>query len=170
MKRIITLSVILLLVCQSCIYFDIEPTIIQKLSEEELAVVPYKKGQQFNMVNQNNDTILWIVNEDTISLNHNYYHHYNRHIGINALDNSQTISMDLKPDKQLNIVYTNADGHNLYYNFFFDEMSPRTIVIDNDTLYNVHVSAGDSSNQMIYSISQGIIRIQKDSNYLQLIP
>ena len=66
MKKILALSVILPLVCQSCLYFDIEPSIIQKFSNEDLAVVPYQKGQQFNMIDQNNDTLLWIVNEDTI--------------------------------------------------------------------------------------------------------
>ncbi len=168
MKKIISLSVILLLVCQSCHYFDIEPTVIQKFSNEDLAVVPYQKGQQFNMIDQNNDTILWIVNTDTISKERDSYR---RHIEINSIDNNQIIFLDLKVNKQLDICYYIAKNKTAYSHYFdFNAYSPRTLIIDNNTYYNVYVSSEDQNNQMIYSISQGIIRIQKDSNYLQLIP
>ncbi len=170
MKKILALSVILLLVCQSCLYFYIEPSIIQKFSNEDLAVVPYQKGQQFNMIDQNNDTILWIVNEDTI-FNEGYS--CRRHININSPDsNKKIISLDLWTNKQLDIYYYNANNQTTCsQQFNLNACSPRTLVIDNNTFYNVYVSSSDDpSNQIIYSISQGIIRIQKDSNYLQLIP
>ena len=170
MKKILALSVILLLVCQSCLYFDIEPSIKQKFSNEDLAVVPYHKGQQFNMIDQNNDTLLWIINEDTI-FNNGYS--YNRHININSPDsNKKIISLDLWTNKQLDIYYYNANNQTTCsQRFNLNDCSPRTLVIDNNTFYNVYVSSSDDpSNQIIYSISQGIIRIQKDSNYLQLIP
>ena len=168
MKKIISLSVILLLVCQSCHYFDIEPTVIQKFSNEDLAVVPYQKGQQFNMIDQNNDTILWIVNTDTISKERDSYR---RHIEINSIDNNQIIFLDLKVNKQLDICYYIAKNKTAYSHYFdFNAYSPRTLVIDNDTLYNVYISSNDLNNySLYYTFNQGIIRMQNDTTYLQLI-
>ncbi|MBO4581835.1 MAG: hypothetical protein J5701_06085 [Bacteroidales bacterium] len=168
MKKIISLSVILLLVCQSCHYFDIEPTVIQKFSNEDLAVVPYQKGQQFNMIDQNNDTILWIVNTDTISKERDSY---KRHIEINSIDNNQIIFLDLKVNKQLDICYYIAKNKTAYSHYFdFNAYSPRTLVIDNDTLYNVYISSNDLNNySLYYTFNQGIIRMQNDTTYLQLI-
>ena len=100
MKNIISLSVILLLIFQSCCYFDIEPSVRLKLTDEDMVIIPYEKGQQFNMIDQNNDTLLWIVNTDEI---HTYRDGYMRTIKINTIDDSNRISMDLYPNKQLTI-------------------------------------------------------------------
>ena len=168
MKKILALSFILMSVCSSCYdWWEEYPDVIQKLTEEDLATVPYTKGQQFYMTDQNNDTLLLTVNTDTIAY---HYPCYYRDIDINSLDNNHSISMNIAPNKRLNIRYYQLGNMQVYAGFEFNNVSPRTIVIDNDTLYNVYVSSDDPSNQMIYSISQGIIRIQKDSNYLKLIP
>ena len=162
MKNIISLSVILLLICQSCCYFDIEPSVRLKLTDEDMVIIPYEKGQQFNMINQDNDTLLWIVNTDEI---HTYRDGYMRTIKINTIDDSNRISMDLYPNKQLTI------QSDYQYYFDFNNLSPRTLVLDNDTFYNVYANSYSQINfTLYYSFDKGIIRIQKDSNYLQLIP
>ena len=162
MKNIISLSVILLLICQSCCYFDIEPSVRLKLTDEDMVIIPYEKGQQFNMIDQNNDTLLWIVNTDEI---HTYRDGYMRTIKINTIDDSNRISMDLYPNKQLII------QSDYQYYFDFNNLSPRTLVLDNDTFFNVYANSYSQINfTLYYSFDKGIIRIQKDSNYLQLIP
>ncbi len=162
MKNIISLSVILLLICQSCCYFDIEPSVRLKLTDEDMVIIPYEKGQQFNMINQDNDTLLWIVNTDEI---HTYRDGYMRTIKINTIDDSNRISMDLYPNKQLTI------QSDYQYYFDFNNLSPRTLVLNNDTFYNVYANSYSQINfTLYYSFDKGIIRIQKDSNYLQLIP
>ncbi len=162
MKNIISLSVILLLICQSCCYFDIEPSVRLKLTDEDMVIIPYEKGQQFNMIDQNNDTLLWIVNTDEI---HTYRDGYMRTIKINTIDDSNRISMDLYPNKQLTI------QSDYQYYFDFNNLSPRTLVLDNDTFFNVYANSYSQINfTLYYSFDKGIIRIQKDSNYLQLIP
>ena len=162
MKNIISLSVILLLIFQSCCYFDIEPSVRLKLTDEDLVIIPYEKGQQFNMIDQNNDTLLWIVNTDEI---HTYRDGYMRTIKINTIDDSNRISMDLYPNKQLTI------QSDYQYYFDFNNLSPRTLVLDNDTFFNVYANSYSQINfTLYYSFDKGIIRIQKDSNYLQLIP
>ncbi len=162
MKNIISLSVILLLICQSCCYFDIEPSVRLKLTDEDMVIIPYEKGQQFNMIDQNNDTLLWIVNTDEI---HTYRDGYMRTIKINTIDDSNRISMDLYPNKQLTI------QSDYQYYFDFNNLSPRNLVLDNDTFFNVYANSYSQINfTLYYSFDKGIIRIQKDSNYLQLIP
>ncbi|MBR4454221.1 MAG: hypothetical protein IKS33_08200 [Bacteroidales bacterium] len=162
MKNIISLSVILLLIFQSCCYFDIEPSVRLKLTDEDMVIIPYEKGQQFNMIDQNNDTLLWIVNTDEI---HTYRDGYMRTIKINTIDDSNRISMDLYPNKQLTI------QSDYQYYFDFNNLSPRTLVLDNDTFFNVYANSYSQINfTLYYSFDKGIIRIQKDSNYLQLIP
>lgn len=162
MKNIISLSVILLLIFQSCCYFDIEPSVRLKLTDEDMVIIPYEKGQQFNMIDQNNDTLLWIVNTDEI---HTYRDGYMRTIKINTIDDSNRISMDLYPNKQLII------QSDYQYYFDFNNLSPRTLVLDNDTFFNVYANSYSQINfTLYYSFDKGIIRIQKDSNYLQLIP
>lgn len=162
MKNIISLSVVLLLICQSCCYFDIEPSVRLKLTDEDMVIIPYEKGQQFNMIDQNNDTLLWIVNTDEI---HTYRDGYMRTIKINTIDDSNRISMDLYPNKQLTI------QSDYQYYFDFNNLSPRTLVLDNDTFFNVYANSYSQINfTLYYSFDKGIIRIQKDSNYLQLIP
>ena len=168
MKKILAFSVILMAVCSSCYdWWEEYPEVIQKLSEEDLATVPYTKGQQFYMTDQNNDTLLWTVNTDTIE---NHLTNYDRLIDINSMDNNHSVNIILSPNKKLHIRYYHLGDMQLYAYYELNNSSPRTLVIDNDTLYNVYVSSDDPNKQIIYSINQGIIRIQTDSNYLKLIP
>ncbi len=172
MKKIISLSVILLLMCTSCFYYwdNREPTVILKLSEEDMAVIPYQQGQQFNMINQNNDTLLWIVTNDTIYSKQGY--RYKRHVEMNTIDNNYTIAMELSANKQLSLQYSRVDSQRIYYQYYldFNNLSPRTLVLDNDTLYNVYIYPQNHYDFAIYySFDKGIIRLQNDTNYLQLI-
>lgn len=165
MKKRIFLFILLCITCISCIDY---PNVTRLLTKEECAILPYHIGQQFYMVNQNNDTSLWIVQSDTISRQKHFggfdNNAYSRYVEIYDMNN-QSISIELYPEKCMNI-------WNNYKQYYIDisVTTPRTLILDNDTFNNVYVAAGNSNSQSIYySIEEGIIRMQSDTDYLQLI-
>lgn len=61
MKNTITICVVLVLLMSSCLE---EPGIYRLLPDEDAAAIPYRVGDQLSMINQDGDTINFIVTYD----------------------------------------------------------------------------------------------------------
>ena len=70
MKRHLIFCIALVAVMASCVK---EPHIYRRLTDEEMAIVPYQMGQTIRMINQDDDTICFTVVHDTTYVANNYY-------------------------------------------------------------------------------------------------
>ena len=82
MKRHLIFCIALVAVMASCVK---EPQIYRRLTDEEVAIVPYQMGQTIRMLNQDSDTLCFTVVHDTTYVAYNYddsrYHPYEKMIG-----------------------------------------------------------------------------------------
>lgn len=69
MKKYLFICIALVAVMVSCVK---EPTICRRLTPEEAAVIPYRMGEKVNMINQDGDTLCFIVVNDTINTVYSY--------------------------------------------------------------------------------------------------
>ncbi len=165
MKKQIFLYILLSIICIACYNTNI-PNVVRRLTQEEIAILPYYQGQQFYMVGPQHDTTLWTVQLDTIIQENRlryYADGYSRYVEIYDMNNNN-IFIEIYPEKQMEIRYNDAP-----FGLNFNYGTPRTLILDNDTFNRVYVTASYNNQSLYYSIEEGIIRIQNDTTYWQLV-
>jgi hypothetical protein len=181
MKRHLIYSIAFVALMASCVK---EPTIYLRLPDEDAAAIPYQTGQMLNFIDQDGDTLLYIVTYDeTKPFSDDYWDYaedskmsiiqqpwcYARTVQLRCYSDSTTTRMmfTVLPDKifyfnwnyQINIPYYDLNG------------ATETVEVNGETYENVHVSSysGDFWHVWYYSEEVGLIAVKNEGHSLTLV-
>jgi len=186
MKRYLIFSIVLVALV-SCVK---EPTIYLRLPEEDAAAIPYQKGQTLNFVNQDGDTLLYVVTYDETqpfsedSWGFYYYDDSKTSIIRQPWCYARTVQLryysDSADDRML---FTVIPDRYLYFQDYgmsipnYDlKGATETVEVNGITYENVHVSSyhhpyNDELDFLWYfSEEVGLIAVKNKNHSLTLIP
>ena len=186
MKKHLIFCIALVALMASCVK---EPTIYLRLPEEDAASIPYQKEQTLNFVNQDGDTLLYIVTYDEIkpfsedSWGFVYYEDSKTSIIRQPWCYARTVQLRCYTDStDSRMLFTVIPDKMLYFQNY--EMSipnydlkgaTETIEVNGVTYENVHVSSyyhpynGELDHLWYYSKEVGLIAVKKGANSLTLV-
>ena len=194
MKKHLLICIALVAVMVSCVK---EPTICRRLTPEEAAVIPYHMGEKVNMINQDGDTLCFIVVNDTINTvygyTENFYRPQNKVIipsnpmfymrEVVLLETNNTcllrckagydkvvdLSFEIRPE----IYWENAMGSTLSLN----QLPTKTVTVGGMTYENVYFDEQtiETASEIIfnacyYNEEYGLIALKHGDMSIQRIP
>lgn len=184
MKRHLIFCIALVALMASCVK---EPTILRRLSAEDAAAIPYRKGQTLDFVNENNDTLTFTVTYDeTKPFSEDYWEYpYNGKMSIirQPWCYARTVQMySLSDSTNALLMFTVIPEKHLY--FRNNEMAlpyidlkedTQTMEVNGVTYENVHVNSytnptGEYFHLWYYSEEVGLIAVKTQNHSLTLIP
>lgn len=184
MKRHLIFCIALVALMASCVK---EPTILRRLSAEDAAAIPYRKGQTLDFVNENNDTLTFTVTYDeTKPFSEDYWEYpYNGKMSIirQPWCYARTVQMySLSDSTNALLMFTVIPEKHLY--FRNNEMAlpyidlkedTQTMEVNGVTYENVHVNSytnptGEYFHLWYYSEEVGLIAVKTQKHSLTLIP
>ena len=186
MKRHLIYCIALVALMASCVK---EPTIYLRLPDEDAAAIPYQKGQTLNFVNQNSDTLLYIVTYDeTKPFSEDYWDYsddsktsiiqqpwcYARTVQLRCYSDSTNTRMmfTVIPDKYLYFLW----NHEMGLSYINLKGTTETVEVNGVTYDNVHVSqyydpqTGELRHLWYYSEEVGLIAVKNERHSLMLVP
>lgn len=184
MKKHLIFCIALVALMASCVK---EPTILRRLSAEDAAAIPYRKGQTLDFVNENNDTLTFTVTYDeTKPFSEDYWEYpYNGKMSIirQPWCYARTVQMySLSDSTNALLMFTVIPEKHLY--FRNNEMAlpyidlkedTQTMEVNGVTYENVHVNSytnptGEYFHLWYYSEEVGLIAVKTQKHSLTLIP
>lgn len=184
MKKHLIFCIALVALMASCVK---EPTILRRLSAEDAAAIPYRKGQTLDFVNENNDTLTFTVTYDeTKPFSEDYWEYpYNGKMSIirQPWCYARTVQMySLSDSTNALLMFTVIPEKHLY--FRNNEMAlpyidlkedTQTMEVNGVTYENVHVNSytnptGEYFHLWYYSEEVGLIAVKTQNHSLTLIP
>lgn len=186
MKKHLLFCIALVALMASCVK---EPSILRRLTDEDAAAIPYQKEQTLNFVNQDGDTLLYIVTYDETkpfsedSWDFVYYEDSKMSIIRQPWCYARTVVLQHASDSgRKEMMFTVVPDKYLY--FLNYEMAlpyidlkgeTETIEVNGITYENVHVSSyyhpynGELDHLWYYSEEVGLIAVKKGANSLTLV-
>ena len=186
MKRHLIFCIALVALMASCVK---EPTIYLRLPDEDAVAIPYQKGQMLNFVNQNGDTLLYIVTYDeTKPFSEDYWDYsddsktsiiqqpwcYARTVQLRCYSDSTNTRMmfTVIPNKYLYFLW----NHEMILPYINLKETTETVEVNGVTYDNVHVSqyydpqTGELRHLWYYSEEVGLIAVKNERHSLMLVP
>ena len=168
MKKHLIFCIALVAVMASCVK---EPHIYRRLTDEEMAIVPYQMGQTIRMLNQDSDTLCFTVVHDSCfiaysyddyrynpsyktSIEHRPYFYAREVVLQSPPEDSCLLRYIVVPDKEVTVTYEKRrithDNHvGIYYwhaimgrSLPLNDLQTTTIMVGETTFENVHVDQG----------------------------
>lgn len=189
MKKLLIICIALVALISSCMH---EPDIYLLLPEEDAAAIPYKLGDFVSMVNQDGDTLLFVVIEDTTDVYHDiegwmfadddtktdiiinpYPWCYGRTVRLHDFVHSVELEFTVLPEKLFIF-----NGNNTYTELIDCQLTGETQALTiNDVTYE-HVYSQQKYNsysdepyfQWYYSEEVGLIVVKYRDKSLTLLP
>lgn len=185
MKKHLIFCIALVALMTSCVK---EPSILRRLTTEEANAIPYHKGQTVSFLNENGDTLSFVVTYDeTKPFSEDYWEYpYGSKMYVirQPWCYARTVQMYSHSDSTRDLMMFTAVPDKYLY-FRNDEMAlpyidlkgeTETVEVNGVTYENVHVSSYHHPNfdeldhLWYYSEEVGLIAVKKREHSLTLIP
>ena len=185
MKKHLIFCIALVALMTSCVK---EPTILRRLSAEDAAAIPYRKGQTLDFVNENNDTLTFTVTYDeTQPFSEDYWYYpddaktsiiqqpwcHARTVQLSCCSDSTNTRMmfTVIPEKYLYFRW----NHEMSLPYFNLKETTETVEMNGVTYENVHVKYYNTQNGDLYylwyySEEIGLIAVKNNDHTLVRIP
>ena len=186
MKKHLIICLALVALMTSCLK---EPTIYLRLPEEDAAAIPYQKGQMLHFVNQDGDTLLYIVTYDETKPFSEDYWDYADDAKTSIIQQpycyARSVQLHCYTDSiGSRMLFTVIPGKYLYYSWNREmwlthidlNESTETITIGDVTYNDVHVSqdyntqTGELYHSWYYSEEFGLLAVKNKHHSLTLVP
>ena len=184
MKKHLIFCIALVALMASCVK---EPTILRRLSAEDAAAIPYRKGQTLDFVNENNDTLTFTVTYDeTKPFSEDYWEYpYDAKMSIirQPWCYARTVVLHNSDSTFHEMVFTVIPERYLYFRWNNGMALPnidlngetQTMEVNGVTYENVHVNSytnptGEYFHLWYYSEEVGLIAVKDQKHSLTLLP
>ena len=186
MKKHLIFCIALVALMTSCVK---EPTILRRLSAEEAAAIPYRKGQTLDFVNENNDTLTFTVTYDeTKPFSEDYWGYpYDAKMSIIRQPWCYARTVVLRHDSDSTyeeMMFTVIPDKYLYFRWNHEMSLPyldlngatQTVEVNGVTYENVHISQyyntenGELYHLWYYNEEIGLITVKNKDHSLVRIP
>jgi len=186
MKRHLIYCIVLVALMASCVK---EPTIYLRLPDEDAAAIPYQTGQMLNFIDQDGDTLLYIVTYDeTKPFSEDYWAYPNdskTSITQQPWCYARTVQLRCYTDStNTRMMFTVIPEKYLYFYWNYEMSLPHldlngateTVEVNGVTYENVHVNQyydtqnGEVYHLWYYSEEVGLIAVKNREHSLTLIP
>ena len=187
MKRHLIFCIALVALMASCVK---EPTIYLRLPDEDAAAIPYQTGQMLNFVDQDGDTLLYIVTYDeTKPFSEDYwYWDYPNDSKTSIIQQpwcyARTVQLRCYSDSiNTRLMFTVIPDRYLYFLWNYEMTLPyinlkgttETVEVNGVTYENVHISqyydtqTGELWHLWYYSEEIGLIAVKNKNHSLTLV-
>lgn len=186
MKRHLIYCIALVALMASCVK---EPTIYLRLPDEDAAAIPYQTGQMLNFIDQDGDTLLYIVTYDETKPfsedNWAYPNDLKTSITQQPWCYARTVQLRCYTDStNTRMMFTVIPEKYLYFRWNHEMSLPHldlngateTVEVNGVTYENVHVSQyydmqnGEVYHLWYYSEEVGLIAVKNKEHSLTLVP
>ena len=178
MKRHLIYCIALVALMASCVK---EPTIYLRLPDEDAVAIPYQKGQMLNFVNQNGDTLLYIVTYDETKPFSEDYWDYSDDSKTSIIQQpwcyARTVQLRCYSDStNTRMMFTVIPNKYLYFLWNHEMILPYINLKETTETDNVHVSqyydpqTGELRHLWYYSEEVGLIAVKNERHSLMLVP
>ena len=188
MKKHLIFCIALVALMTSCVK---EPSILRRLTTEEANAIPYHKGQTVSFLNENGDTLSFVVTYDeTKPFLEDYWEDpYDAKMSVTRQPwcYARTVMLHRNSDSNFQeIMFTVIPEKYLYFRWNYDyEMSlpyihlqgeTETVIVNGVTYENVHVNSYHHPNfdeldhLWYYNEEVGLITVKNKQHSLTLVP
>ena len=185
MKKQLLFCIAIVALMASCVK---QPTIYRLLPDEDAAAIPYQIGQKLNFVNQDGDTLTYIVTHDTIvPFSEDYWGYLDEaKMSIIRQPYCYARSVQLRCDTNgSRMLFTVIPGKYLYFQWNWEMGIPyidlnngatETVTVGDVTYNNVYVSqyydsqTGELNHLWYYNEEVGLIVVKNKDHSLTLVP
>ena len=185
MKKHLIFCIALVALMASCVK---EPTILRRLSAEDAAAIPYRKGQTLDFVNENNDTLTFTVTYDeTKPFSEDYWDFYTYDYSKMEIIRqpwcyARTVVLRNSDSTFHEMLFTVIPERHLYFRWNNGMALPyidlkggtEAVEVNGVTYENVHVNSytnptGEYFHLWYYSEEVGLIAVKDQSHSLTLL-
>lgn len=186
MKKNLIFSIALVALMTSCVK---EPSILRRLTTEEANAIPYHKGQTVSFLNENGDTLSFVVTYDeTKPFLEDYWEDpYDAKMSVTRQPwcYARTVMLRRNSDSNFQeIMFTVIPEKYLYFRWNYELSLPyihlkdetETVTMNGVTYENVHVNSYHHPNfdeldhLWYYSEEVGLIAVKNKDHSLTLVP
>lgn len=188
MKKHLIICIALMALMSSCLQ---EPDIYRLLPDEDAAAIPYQKGDKVSFLNQDGDTISFVVAHDTLVV-YDYYDYYplfekdaktsvyqapycySRTVELRSLADNTSLEFTVTLDKRFAFSWRESGS---YFQWYFNCQltgETQTVTINGTTYDNVFlcqeydIHTGEPFYQWYYSEDVGLISVKYGDRSLTL--
>ena len=184
MKKHLIFCIAIVALMASCVK---QPTIYRLLPDEDAAAIPYQMGQKLNFVNQDGDTLTYIVTHDTlVPFSEDYWGYAYDYSKMSIIRQpycyARTVQLNCQTDGSL-MLFTVVPGKYLYFRNYEQAIpyydlnnETETVTVGDVTYDNVHVSqyydsqTGELNHLWYYNEEVGLIVVKNKDHSLTLVP